>query len=163
MMERKKSLITLWQLTISSTLYLRASQIAPLPKATETALLFCFSKVHFSNRGCSQAADRAEKSFFRYCNVKSITLATTTMCNNQMVIMTMKNLYQISDLFLYSRGSFHDGDSALVRLWCNIDFNSLPFGTQAKSIFHTALLYVCMCFATTSIFSLGTCWQQQVN
>lgn len=73
MMERKQSLITLWQLTISSTLYRRArqsSQIAPPP--TESELPLCVVQVQFSNYGCNQAADRAEKSLFLCYNVISI-------------------------------------------------------------------------------------------
>ena len=58
--------------------------------------------------------------------------------------MTMKNLYQISNVFLYSGDSFHNGDSTLVRLWSNHDSNSLPFGTRQKV--HSAQLYsVCAC------------------
>lgn len=67
--------------------------------------------------------------------------------------MTMKNLYQISNVFLYARGSFHDGDSTLVRLWSNPDSNSSPFGARQKV--HSAQLYsVCACVLKQQTFVL---------
>lgn len=45
----------------------------------------------------------------------------------------------------------HDGDSAVVKLRSNVDFNSLAFGTQPKSIFHTPPL----CVRTRARVSVG--------
>lgn len=57
--------------------------------------------------------------------------------------MTMINLNKISDLFLYSRGSFHE-DSAIARLWSSTAFKSWPLVTQPESVYYTPVLCVCM-------------------